>query len=276
MSTEPKNEPLLSASDPPRYRPRERFWPYVELPEQLSDDEIATLDPDVHAELFGAPQRPFSVTLVFPVLDSPELRPCRRDGQSVGRVPRDWNRIVVPAPRAVLADRCDEAARSVRARRPVRCVRSAHRRSPGPLRARAVAAAHLVLDTAPIATPSGRTKSTRTRAADPRKRPSEAGRGIQHVLLRSASAPAVGDAEPRRGDDQAARSQRHPELRRSLPLHHDAVPIRGVRRSVGSRPACARRGTAGAVCPADAGPGPKRRRRRSKTRSCSSRPSRIR
>ena len=37
MSTERKTEPLLSASDPPRFRPRERFWPYVELPEQLSD-----------------------------------------------------------------------------------------------------------------------------------------------------------------------------------------------------------------------------------------------
>jgi hypothetical protein len=71
MSTEPKSESHLSASNPPAYRPRERFWPYVELSEQLSDEEIARLDPDVHAELFGAPQRPFSVTLVFPVLDSP-------------------------------------------------------------------------------------------------------------------------------------------------------------------------------------------------------------
>ncbi|HUP38792.1 MAG TPA: hypothetical protein VM115_01635, partial [Vicinamibacterales bacterium] len=61
MSTEPKNEPHLSALNPPAYRPRERFWPYVELSEQLSDEEIARLDPDVHAELFGAPQRPFSV-----------------------------------------------------------------------------------------------------------------------------------------------------------------------------------------------------------------------
>jgi hypothetical protein len=26
----------------------------------------------LHAELFGAPQRPFSVTLVFPALDSPD------------------------------------------------------------------------------------------------------------------------------------------------------------------------------------------------------------
>ena len=72
MPPESKHEPLLSGTNPPRYRPRERFWPYVELPEQLSDDEIARLDPDLHAEFFGAPQRPFSVTLVFPELDTPD------------------------------------------------------------------------------------------------------------------------------------------------------------------------------------------------------------
>lgn len=72
MPPESKHEPLLSETNPPRYRPRERFWPYVELQEQLSDEEIARLDPDLHAELFGAPQRPFSVTLVFPVLDTPD------------------------------------------------------------------------------------------------------------------------------------------------------------------------------------------------------------
>ena len=147
MSTEPKNEPLLSASDPPRYRPRERFWPYVELPEQLSDDEIATLDPDVHAELFGAPQRPFSVTLVFPVLDSPNYARAVEMAKASAEYRETGTGLVVPAPRAFLADRRDEAARFVRAGRPVRCVRSADRRSSGALRARAVAAAHLVFDT---------------------------------------------------------------------------------------------------------------------------------
>ena len=70
MSTERKNESALSASDPPRYRPRERFWHYADLPEHLTDEEIAKLDPDLHAELFGTPPRPLSVTLVFPVLDT--------------------------------------------------------------------------------------------------------------------------------------------------------------------------------------------------------------
>src|SRR5437588_964940 len=70
MSVPPKDQSSLLGSDPPRYRPRERFWPYVDLPEQLTDEEIAALDPDLHAELFGAPPRPFSITVVFPVLDS--------------------------------------------------------------------------------------------------------------------------------------------------------------------------------------------------------------
>jgi hypothetical protein len=69
MSTPPKNETFLG-SDPPRYRPRERFWPYADLPEELTDAEIAALDPDLHAELFGTPPRPLSVTVVFPALDS--------------------------------------------------------------------------------------------------------------------------------------------------------------------------------------------------------------
>ena len=73
MPIEPENERALSASEPPRYRPRERFWPYVDLPEHLSDEEIAKLDPDLHAELFGTPPRPLSITIVFPVLDTPDF-----------------------------------------------------------------------------------------------------------------------------------------------------------------------------------------------------------
>ena len=59
------------ASDPPKHRPLERFWPYAELPEQPTDEELAALDPDLHEALFGARPRPFSITLVFPPLDTP-------------------------------------------------------------------------------------------------------------------------------------------------------------------------------------------------------------
>ena len=59
--------------DSPKYRPIERFWPYAELPEQPTDEELAALDPDLHDALFGPTARPFSITLVFPVLDVPDF-----------------------------------------------------------------------------------------------------------------------------------------------------------------------------------------------------------
>jgi hypothetical protein len=58
-------------SDPPKYRPLERFWPYAELPEQPTAAELAALDPDLYEALFGAQKRPFSITLVFAAFDGP-------------------------------------------------------------------------------------------------------------------------------------------------------------------------------------------------------------
>ncbi len=55
----------------PARRPLERFWPYVELTETPSDEELAALDPDLHAALFGPRNLPFSVTLVFPPFAGP-------------------------------------------------------------------------------------------------------------------------------------------------------------------------------------------------------------
>lgn len=59
------------APDPPKYQPLARFWPYADLPEQPTEQELASLDPDLYEALFGAPPRPFSITLVFPTLDLP-------------------------------------------------------------------------------------------------------------------------------------------------------------------------------------------------------------
>jgi hypothetical protein len=59
--------------DPPKYRPLERFWPYADLLEQPTEEELASLDPDLHEALFGARPRPFSITLVFPRLDAPDF-----------------------------------------------------------------------------------------------------------------------------------------------------------------------------------------------------------
>jgi hypothetical protein len=59
--------------DPPKYRPIEPFWPYAELPEQPTDEELAALDPDLREAVFGVRPRPFSITLVFPPLDLPDF-----------------------------------------------------------------------------------------------------------------------------------------------------------------------------------------------------------
>src|SRR5437660_10249714 len=67
------NTTLAMNSDPPKYRPLERFWPYADLPEQPTDEELASLDPDLHEALFGAKPRPFSITVVFPALDIPQF-----------------------------------------------------------------------------------------------------------------------------------------------------------------------------------------------------------
>ena len=60
-------------ADQPKSRPLERFWPYAELPEQPTEEELASLDPDLYEALFGERPRPFSITLVFPPLDLPQF-----------------------------------------------------------------------------------------------------------------------------------------------------------------------------------------------------------
>jgi len=57
----------------PRYRPLERFWPYADLPEQPTEEELASLDPELHEALFGSRPRPFSISLVFPELSVPDF-----------------------------------------------------------------------------------------------------------------------------------------------------------------------------------------------------------
>jgi hypothetical protein len=61
--------------DQPVYRPLERFWPYAELSEQPTEEELAALHPELRDVLFGAPTLPFSISLVFPAFE----------GESYGR-----------------------------------------------------------------------------------------------------------------------------------------------------------------------------------------------
>ena len=53
----------------PDYRPVERFWPYVDLPEQPTDEELAALNPELSEALFGTPPLPFSISIEFPRFD---------------------------------------------------------------------------------------------------------------------------------------------------------------------------------------------------------------
>ena len=58
------SDPVLP--DQPIYRPLERFWPYADLPEQPTDEELATLNPELKRAIFGAPPLPFSMSVEFP------------------------------------------------------------------------------------------------------------------------------------------------------------------------------------------------------------------
>lgn len=71
-SRAPVDDGSPPAVEVPEYRPLERFWPYLDLPEQPTDDELANLDPALAEALFGTPRRPFSVSLQFPAFDGPD------------------------------------------------------------------------------------------------------------------------------------------------------------------------------------------------------------
>ena len=109
----------------PDYRPLERFWPYVDLPEQPTDEELANLDPELAEALFGPPPRPFSISLEFPDFDGPdyaralELARASAEYREIGRA-----RVAAPS-RALLsagsAARCAICSRSSGASTPARC-----------------------------------------------------------------------------------------------------------------------------------------------------------
>src|SRR3954469_25187156 len=69
MASDPNEPPRVPVPD---YRPIERFWPYTDLPEQPTDDELAALSPELSEALFGTPKLPFSVTLEFPRFEGPD------------------------------------------------------------------------------------------------------------------------------------------------------------------------------------------------------------
>jgi hypothetical protein len=75
--TDPIADQSIDSTPPdvpvPDYRPVERFWPYVELPEQPTDEELAALNPELSEALFGTPKLPFSISIEFARFDGPDF-----------------------------------------------------------------------------------------------------------------------------------------------------------------------------------------------------------
>ena len=65
---------IMTLSTRRTHRPLQKFWPYVEKPEEPTAEELAALDPDLHTTLFGPRDLPFSITLVFPPFDGPDYQ----------------------------------------------------------------------------------------------------------------------------------------------------------------------------------------------------------
>jgi hypothetical protein len=57
----------------PDYRPVERFWPYLDLPEQPTTEELARLNPELAEALFGRSPLPFSLSIEFAAFEGAEF-----------------------------------------------------------------------------------------------------------------------------------------------------------------------------------------------------------
>ena len=70
------SRPAHVLPEQPSYRPLERFWPYAELTEQPSDEELAQLHPELRAVLLGGPVLPFSISIAFPAFAGEAYAPA--------------------------------------------------------------------------------------------------------------------------------------------------------------------------------------------------------
>jgi hypothetical protein len=87
--TDPTSRPGAPNAETPATRPLERFWPYADLAEEPSAEELAALDPDLHAALFGTPPGPFSISLQFPPFEGPDYA----QAIALARASRDYREI---------------------------------------------------------------------------------------------------------------------------------------------------------------------------------------
>jgi hypothetical protein len=80
MAAEKSDERVLP--DAPATRPLERFWPYTDLSEQPTDEELAKVQPELREALFGPRNLPFSISLVFPEFEGEPFQQALRLAQA--------------------------------------------------------------------------------------------------------------------------------------------------------------------------------------------------
>ena len=133
--------------DNPAHRPLERFWPYAELSEQPTDEELAKLHPELREALFGAPRLPFSISLVFPQFDGDDYARAvelARASDEYVEIDRRAARCGTARGSSRAIGRCG-CAISTSSWPACRSTEVLDRRSAGAVRARALAAAGLVV-----------------------------------------------------------------------------------------------------------------------------------
>ena len=150
----------------PPYRPTERFWPYLDLAEQPTDEELARLDPALAEALFGTPKRPFSVSLEFAPFTGADYEKALALARASAEYPGDRSGGSPALSCPFFSPGCRASARSLRGRRPFRLLRGAHRRSTRALRTGVVAAAHLVSHPLTSHVPDGRPPRCPARSRD--------------------------------------------------------------------------------------------------------------
>ena len=79
---DPSNPVRVLDSLPSGSAPLDRFWPYVDVPELPTDEELAALDPDISEVLFGRTDRAFSITVSFPCFEGDHYEQALRLAES--------------------------------------------------------------------------------------------------------------------------------------------------------------------------------------------------
>ena len=233
-------DPSQSQAETPRSRPLERFWPYADLSEEPSPEELSAIDPELHTALFGRRRGRFP---------SPSRSRHSRAPISRARSSSPGNHATTANPAAGRTSSSRDfhptdaaALRELFTSWTSVHVRRAGGRPPLAARARALAAARLVSPAALAAVDDdplisiGSSKAPRRGAAQTRSR-------IQHVLCRTAAAPAVRDASRVTGLVRRLDREHISNYAGTVPLRDAAVAISDLHRTLGSRAARARRGT---------------------------------